>query len=154
RQATEPYTSLFRFRRCGESSQRGQTQASKDSTTGESWESRAYREARSCNLRLQPSWTAIRSRFTRDLQPSTFNLQLCNCNCATCNDHGHVMLVGLLFIKLVAPVSKRTTTVLVAPPFMLAGIGKLNPCSPLSPRNAPTSGRDALAWSVAIRTPL
>jgi len=62
---------------------------------------------------------------------------------------GQVRDTGLL-VKSVALVSNRMCTVWVVLVFKAAGVGVLNPCIPLSPIAAPTSGLDPLASTVAI----
>src|SRR5690348_18423472 len=47
--------------------------------------------------------------------------------------------------RLVAVPPNFTETECVLPSFRLAGVAMLNPCSPLSPRKLPTSGRLRLA---------
>src|SRR5260370_31528781 len=53
--------------------------------------------------------------------------------------------------RSVVPNSNWTWTEWVGPSFKLAGVGMLYPWIPLSPRNAPTSGREALAVTVVRR---
>ncbi len=61
---------------------------------------------------------------------------------------------GLLLNRSTELSSNLRLIIVVLPPWRLAGVGITNPCNPLSPRKAATSGLDAAAWTVAIKTPL